>query len=179
MSEMMPSIKASAANARLVSGTAILVDVREPREYAREHIPGAVSIPLSCFDAEALRSRFGIRGAPAVIFHCLSGQRTARSAAQLGGCGAESYILQGGLNGWKEAGLGTVTDRTKPIELPRQAQIAAGSLVLVGLTLSLILSPWLLVVPAFVGSGLLFAGISGWCGMGKLLARMPWNQASS
>ena len=175
---MMPSVKAIEAKARLASGTAVLVDVREPSEHAREYIPGAVSMPLSCFDAEALRSTFGGKGAPAVIFHCRSGQRTADNAARLGSCGVKSYILEGGLSAWKDAGLGTVIDRTKPIELQRQVQIAAGSLVLIGVTLSLALSSWLLVIPGFVGSGLVFAGISGWCGMARLLAMMPWNSTS-
>jgi len=102
---MMPSIKAIAAKARLTRGTAVLVDVREPSEHARERIPGAASMPLSCFKAEVLRSTFGRKGAPAVIFHCQTGRRTAESAAQLSHCGvAESYILEGGLNAWKEAG---------------------------------------------------------------------------
>jgi rhodanese-related sulfurtransferase len=178
MSEMMPSVNAVEAKARLTSGTAVLVDVREASEYARERIAGAVSMPLSCFDAEALRSTFGSKPAPAVIFHCQGGQRTARSAALLGSGGVRSYVLEGGLNAWKSAGLGTLIDHTKPIELQRQVQIAAGSLVLIGLTLSLTLSSWLLVIPAFVGGGLVFARISGWCGMAKLLALMPWNRAS-
>jgi rhodanese-related sulfurtransferase len=178
MTEMMQSIKALEAKARLASGMAVLVDVREAPEHERERISAAVSMPLSCFDAEALRSTFGDKRAPAVIFHCQGGQRTAASAARLGSCGVKSYILEGGLNAWKEAGLGTVIDRTKPIELQRQVQIAAGSLVLIGLTLSLALSYSLLVIPAFVGSGLVFAGISGWCGMARLLAVMPWNRTS-
>ena len=175
---MMPSITAVEAKARLASGTAVLVDVREPSEHARERIQGAVSMPLSCFDAEALRSTFGVKGAPAVIFHCRSGQRTAENAARLGSCGVKSYILEGGLNAWKDAGLGIVIDRTKPIELQRQVQIAAIFLVLTGVTLSLALSSWLLVIPPFVGCGLVFAGISGWCGMARLLAMMPWNRTS-
>jgi len=178
VSEMMPSITAIDARARLASGTAVLVDVREPSEHARERISGAVSMPLSCFDAEALRSTFGGKSTPAVIFHCHSGQRTAKSAARLGSCGVKSYILAGGLQAWKEAGLGTLIDQTKPIELQRQVQIAAGFLVLVGLTLSVALSSWLLLIPAFVGGGLVFAGFSGWCGMAKLLAVMPWNRTS-
>jgi rhodanese-related sulfurtransferase len=178
MSEMMPSISAIEAKARVASGAAVLVDVREPSDHARERIPGAISMPLSCFDAEALRVTFGGKVAPAVIFHCQGGQRTAKNAKHLASCGVRSYILDGGLNAWKDTGLGTVIDRTKPIELQRQVQIAAGSLVLIGLLLSLSLSSWLLVIPAFVGSGLIFAGISGWCGMAKLLAGMPWNRAS-
>ena len=90
----------------------------------------------------------------------------------------KSYIPEGGLNAWKDAGLGIVIDRTRPIELQRQVQIAAGFLVLTGVTLSLALSSWLLVIPALVGCGLVFAGISGWCGMARLLAVMPWNRTS-
>jgi rhodanese-related sulfurtransferase len=178
MNEMMPSINAIEAKARLEGGTAVLVDVREPSEHARERIPAAVSMPLSSFDAEVLRSAVGSKPSPAVIFHCQGGQRTARSVALLASCGIRSYVLDGGLNAWKDAGLGTVIDRTKPIELQRQVQITAGSLVLIGLMLSLAVSPWLLVVPAFIGSGLVFAGLSGWCGMAKLLAVMPWNRVS-
>ena len=102
----------------------------------------------------------------------------AENAARLGSCGVKSYILEGGLNAWKDAGLGIVIDRTKPIELQRQVQIAAIFLVLTGVTLSLALSSWLLVIPPFVGCGLVFAGISGWCGMARLLAMMPWNRTS-
>ena len=174
---MMPSIKAVEAKARLASGTAVLVDVREPLEHARESIKGAVSMPLSSLDAEALRSAYQAKGTPAVIFYCQSGRRTTENAARLGHCGvAQAYILEGGLNAWKGDGFATVIDRTKPIELQRQVQIAAGSLVLLGLALSQVISAWLLVIPAFVGSGLVFAGLSGWCGMAKLLAAMPWNK---
>ena len=174
---MMRSIQAVEALARLASGTAVLVDVREPLEHARERIAGAVSMPLSCLDPEVLRSAFQAKGAPAVIFYCQGGRRTAENAARLGHCGvARAYLLEGGLNAWKEAGFATVIDHTRPIELQRQVQIAAGTLVLLGLALSQAISPWLLLIPTFVGSGLVFAGLSGWCGMAKLLAAMPWNR---
>jgi rhodanese-related sulfurtransferase len=177
---MMRSIQAVEALARLASGTAVLVDVREPLEHARERIAGAVSMPLSRLDSEVLRSALPGEGAPAVIFHCQGGRRTAENAARLEQCGlAQAYLLEGGLNAWKGAGLATLIDRSQPIELQRQVQIAAGSLVLIGLALSHAISPWLLVIPTFVGSGLVFAGLSGWCGMAKLLAAMPWNRVKS
>jgi len=97
MAEMMPSIKPIEAKARLASGTAVLVDVREPSEHARERIPGAASMPLSSFDAEVLRSTFRGADAPVMIFHCQSGVRTAENARQLGRCGVtQSYLLEGG-----------------------------------------------------------------------------------
>lgn len=174
----IPTMSPMEAKRRLAAGTAVLVDIREPMEHAREAIPGARSSPLSSYDARSLE---GIKGdnAPAVIFHCQSGKRTADNAAQLRTCGIpEVYILEGGLVGWKSAGLATHVDRTKPIEILRQVQIAAGSLVLTGLALAYFVSPWFLALSAFVGTGLVFAGISGWCGMAKLLGVMPWNKVS-
>jgi rhodanese-related sulfurtransferase len=161
------------ARRRLAGGSAILVDIRERMEHAREAIPGARSQPLSTFDPAALR------GAPAVIFHCQSGKRTCENAGRLLGCGAaETYLLEGGLSGWKQAGYPTNLDRSQPIELQRQVQIAAGALIIAGLILSWLASPLFLAVPAFVGTGLVFAGVSGWCGMARLLGLMPWNRTA-
>ena len=70
----------------------------------------------------------------------------------------------------------TQLDRSQPIEIMRQVQIVAGSLVLIGVILGYFVTPAFYALPAFVGAGLLFAGISGFCGMAKLLAIMPWNR---
>ena len=170
----MTHISPQEARRRLDEGSAILVDVREPLEHARECVPGARLAPLSRFDATAVRPPNEAR--PAVIFHCRSGSRTDANLARLQACGfPEVYTLEGGLLGWKAAGLPTKVDRRQPIDLQRQVQIAAGSLVLIGLILAAGVSPWFAGISAFVGAGLVFAGISGWCGMGRLLALMPWN----
>jgi len=169
----IPVISADEAQRRLAASSAILVDIREPMEHAREAIPGARSVPLSSFGPNALA------GNRAVIFHCQSGKRTADNAARLGQCGAsEVYLLEGGLSAWKAAGHPTKIDRSKPIEMQRQVQIAAGALVLTGLVLGAVVSPWFMLLSAFVGSGLVFAGISGWCGM-KVLGAMPWNRIAA
>lgn len=170
----IPVITAKEARKLLEEGSAILVDIREPAEHAREKIPGARSMPLSRFDAASLA------GGKAVIFHCQSGNRTRTNADKL--CVVEApemYVLEGGITGWKSAGHATKLDRCKPIELQRQVQIAAGSLIVVGLLLALLISPWFALLSAFVGCGLMFAGISGWCGMARLLAIMPWNKAAA
>ena len=175
----LPTISPVEAKRRLASGSAILVDIREPMEHAREAIPGARLHPLSAFDAQAL-SALGGANAPALIFHCQGGRRTADNADRLRTCGVpEAYILEGGLSGWKAAGHATSIDRTKPIELQRQVQIAAGLLILTGLLLAWLVSPLFLGLSAFVGTGLVFAGISGWCGMARVLGLMPWNRLSA
>ena len=170
----IPVITAKEARKRLEEGSAVLVDIREPAEHAREKIPGAQSVPLSSFDAARLA------GGKAVIFHCQSGNRTRTNADRLCVVEApETYVLEGGLAGWKAAGHPTSLDRSKPIELQRQVQIAAGALIMLGLLLAVLASPWFALLSAFVGCGLMFAGITGWCGMAHLLALMPWNKAAA
>ena len=157
---------------QLVAEGAVLVDVREPDERAREHIPGTQHAPLSSLQ------RVEAAGAMAVIFHCRSGARTGAHAARLGeAAGCEAYLLEGGLEAWKRAGLPVATDRKQPIEIMRQVQIVAGSLVVLGVVLGLWIAPSFFAVSAFVGAGLVFAGSTGWCGMAKLLALMPWNRS--
>lgn len=162
---------------RLLDEGAILVDIREADEHARERIPGARHSPLSKLEEANLALS---QGKP-VIVHCRSGARTrgnAQGLARTIGAGCDVFILEGGLDAWKKAGLPVETDRRQPIELQRQVQIGAGSLALFGTLLGFLLSPWFFVVPAFVGAGLVTAGVTGFCGMARILMRAPWNRAS-
>jgi Protein of unknown function (DUF2892) len=116
------------------------------------------------------------------IFHCRSGARTRSNAAHLAtkvDDSCEVCLLEGGLDAWRKAGLPTVVDRRQPIELQRQVQIGAGGLTLAGTILGLLLSPWFFAVPLFIGAGLLFAGLSGFCGMAVLLQHAPWNRTAA
>ncbi len=175
----LPIITPVEAKRRLANGSANLVDIREPMEHAREAIPGARLHSLSKFDEHAL-SAMGGPSTPALIFHCQSGQRTGVNSEKLRSCGVpEAYILEGGLSGWKAAGYPTRIDRTKPIELQRQVQITAGLLILTAFLLAWLISPLFLGLSAFVGAGLVFAGVSGWCGMAKVLGLMPWNRPTA
>ncbi len=162
---------------RLLEQGAILVDIRDPDEHAREKIAVAHHLPLGKLDEADLAVHLG----RPVIFHCKSGVRTLANAHRLaelsGEC--EAFILGGGLDAWKKAGLPVFADRTQPLELRRQVQVGAGGLAFAGTLLGLLLSPWFFIVPLFVGAGLLTAGITGFCGMARVLARMPWNRALS
>lgn len=170
--------KISALNAkRLLDQGAILIDIREADEHAREKVFGARHMALSKLDEANLALH---EGRP-VIFHCKSGARTVGNASRLAqkvGGGCEAFIVDGGLDAWKKAGLPVVTDRHQPIELQRQVQIGAGSLAFLGTILGLLASTWFFAVPAFVGAGLMVAGVTGFCGMAKLLMRAPWNKAT-
>lgn len=161
-----------------LSQGAVLVDIRSADEYAREHIDEARHIPLERLAADATVLRNGaLPEATAVIFHCRSGHRTRMNAQMLRTCvSGECYVLEGGLDGWKKAGLPVTRDTSQPLELQRQVQIAAGSMVLAGTVLGATLSPWFLLLSGFVGAGLVFAGISGFCGLARVLLKMPWNR---
>jgi rhodanese-related sulfurtransferase len=172
----MPTTITPAEAARLLRDEgATLVDVREPDEHARERIPGARNLPLSQLEEAELAL---LEGRP-VVFHCRSGARTAghagRLAARAGAC--EAFVVEGGLEAWKRAGLPVAEDRRQPLELMRQVQIAAGSMVVAGVLLGLLVSPWFHALPGFVGAGLVFAGASGTCGLARVLRLMPWNRA--
>ena len=158
----------------LIRAGAVLVDVREADEHARERIPGARHHALNCIDRDSLARK----GDDVLIFHCRSGARTKGNAARLAAAAqdCEVYILDGGLDAWKKAGLPVALDRSQPIEIMRQVQIAAGILVLAGVVLGALLAPGYYALSGFVGAGLLFAGVSGFCGMARLLAVMPWNR---
>ncbi|MGH7020287.1 MAG: rhodanese family protein [Brevundimonas sp.] len=159
--------------ARLEAQAVVLVDVREADEYAREHIAGSMTAPLSRFEAADL----GLTPGRDVVFMCRGGNRTAthceRLAARVGG---PAYVLTGGLDGWKAAGLPVATDRKAPLELMRQVQMAAGGLILLGGALGVAVHPAFWGLSAFVGAGLVFAGATGFCGMARLLALAPWNR---
>jgi rhodanese-related sulfurtransferase len=164
--------------ASLMAGGAVLVDIREADQYAREHVRGGVNLALSKLAAADLARHRG----RAVIFHCRSGARTRSNAAHLAtkvDDSCEVCLLEGGLDAWRKAGLPTVVDRRQPIELQRQVQIGAGGLTLAGTILGLLLSPWFFAVPLFIGAGLLFAGLSGFCGMAVLLQHAPWNRTAA
>jgi rhodanese-related sulfurtransferase len=159
---------------QLLDSGAILVDVREADEHAREKLAGARHLPLSKFEEAELPVHQG----RAILFHCKSGARTRTNASRLARKVDETcdaYIVEGGLDALKNAGLPVITDRSQPIELQRQVQIGAGSLAFVGTLLGLLVSHWFFVVPG-VGAGLLTAGITGFCGMAQVLVHMPWNR---
>ena len=152
-----------------------LIDVREPGEFAGEHIPGATLVALSQFDPRKIPQTEDTQ----LVLYCRSGNRSAIAAQKLFDAGFESVThLSCGIGAWKEAGYPTVTNRDAPISLMRQVQIVAGSLVLTGLVLGALVSPWFLLLSGFVGAGLMFSGVTDTCMLGMLLAKLPYNQRS-
>lgn len=176
MTSPLISLKPDDAARRLADRRAVLIDIREPDEFARRRARGALSRPLSDLAAKGL----GLPDAREVIFTCRSGIRTDANGPRLAeACGDLAFVLEGGLDAWDAAGLPLEVDGKAPLEMMRQVQIAAGLLVLTGVILGLVVSPWFFGISAFVGAGLTLAGATGFCGMARLLALAPWNRPAA
>jgi rhodanese-related sulfurtransferase len=176
MSAKLTPLKPAAVAERLRVGAAVLVDVREADEFARRRVAGALNRPLSAFEAAHLK----IEPGRDVVFACRSGMRTAAQCDRLkASVEGDAYVLEGGVDAWIAAGLPIEQDRKAPLEIMRQVQIAAGMLVLAGVALGVTVAPAFLILSAFVGAGLTFAGATGFCGMARLLAVAPWNRRTA
>ena len=160
-------------------GTKIdLIDVRTPVEYQAIHVEIARNVPLDQLDPEALmQARNGSSTEPLYVI-CQSGGRGGRACEKFVKAGYLNVVnIEGGTTACIEAGLPVVRGK-KAVSLERQVRIAAGSLVLLGAVLGWLVHPAFFGLSAFVGAGLIFAGITDTCGMGMILARMPWNRCN-
>jgi len=156
----------------LATNGARLIDIRTRDEFRRAYAHGAENCPVDQI------GHFET-GQP-IVFMCKSGMRTKSNASLLDGCSVgDAYIVEGGLDAWERAGLQVQADASQPLEIMRQVQIAAGFLILMGTVLGSLIAPDWYGLSAFVGAGLLFAGVTGWCGMANLLALMPWNRGAA
>jgi rhodanese-related sulfurtransferase len=161
----------------LKSGTKInLIDVRTPAEFQEFHLAGARNIPLHQLDPEVIQNQYP--NAPLYVI-CQKGGRGRKACERLVAAGLSNVVnVEGGVEGCVAAGVPVLRGRQR-MSLERQVRIAAGSLVLLGLVLAWIAHPIFIALSAFVGAGLVFAGVTDTCGMGMLLARMPWNQTKT
>lgn len=169
--EEIKTVKAKELKEMLDSGNVELLDVRNTDEFIEKHIKGAKNIPLPILDLD----QFYI-GDKKIVVQCKSGKRgqTAYLKLKKLNPALDIYNLEGGITEWEKEKLDVVTSSDK-LPIMRQVQIVAGSLILAGTILGVFVSPILFTVPLFVGAGLIFAGITGWCGMANLLKYMPWN----
>jgi rhodanese-related sulfurtransferase len=158
------------------SGQIDLIDVRTPVEYRELHVAGARNVPLDKLDPVAvMQTRNGLKDEPLYVI-CRSGSRGRQACEKFLAAGFTNVInVEGGTQACVGAGLPVVRGK-KAISLERQVRIVAGSLVLLGVLLGWLVHQVFFALSAFVGAGLIFAGMTDTCGMGMLLARMSWNQ---
>lgn len=152
----------------------VMIDVCTPAEHGEIHIPGSRSMPLDRLNPDAVKE--AIAGATQAVLICRSGKRAEKAYEKLQSADCQNLvILDGGITAWANAGF-PVNRGAKAVSLERQVRIAAGLLVLSGVGLGAWAHPGFYGISAFVGAGLTFAGVTDWCGMAMLLAKMPWNQ---
>jgi rhodanese-related sulfurtransferase len=158
------------------SGKIDLIDVRTPVEFRELHTAFARNLPLDRLDPAAImQARHGSKDEPLYLI-CRSGSRGEHACEKFQAAGFTNVVnVRGGTLACVEAGLPVVRGK-KAISLERQGRIAAGSFVLLGVFLGWLVHPVFFGLSAFIGAGLVFAGITDTCGMGMMLARMPWNQ---
>lgn len=174
---MTATISAPEAHHLLASGAALLIDVREPDEFRASHIPYAASMPLGSLPA--VLADADLPADPLLIFQCQKGGRGGQACALAGRrLGDRVRNLEGGIEAWAAAGLPVTGTGAPRVSIFRQVQMIVGLLVLAG-TLAGLAG----FVPGFYAAGffgfmLAFAGVSGWCGLGMALQRMPWNRVA-
>jgi rhodanese-related sulfurtransferase len=159
------------------STNAQIVDVREASEFASEHIEGSRPLPLSNLAPEQIKT---LDQTKPVYLICLGGVRAAKAAEQIAKHGYHDLrVLEGGLKAWIAAGKQVVKGASRVWSLERQVRCAAGVFVLTGVILGLCVHPYFFGISLFVSAGLIFSAVTDTCGMGMLLARMPWNSGAS
>lgn len=173
----MKSIAVAEFNRLLSTGpAAAVIDVRTPVEFDEVHVAQACSAPLDSLSPQALAAAGTVSKDKPVYLLCRSGARATKAAEKFDREGFDAVVVEGGTLAWIEAGLPVRRGTVKVMSLERQVRIAAGAIVLAGVLLGTLVHPGFFGLSGFVGAGLIFAGITDWCGMGLLLAKAPWNQ---
>ncbi|HIK94949.1 MAG TPA: DUF2892 domain-containing protein [Planctomycetes bacterium] len=157
-------------------GNVDVIDVRTPVEFREVRAVVARNVPLDSLNPHAVMKEWNGTASDPLYVICRSGTLAAKACQQFIDAGYTNVVnVEGGTQAWDEAGLPVIRGK-KAISLERQVRIAAGFLVLLGAVLGFFVNPYFMGLSAFVGGGLMFAGITDTCGMGMMLARMPWNQ---
>jgi rhodanese-related sulfurtransferase len=180
MNHAFPQISPMELTHRLeYDSKATVFDVRSPAEYKAGHIPGARLLPVDELETRNLADLVGpthFEGDNPLYLTCHSGKRAEKAAQVLRDAGIEHLTLvQGGTEAWQNAGL-PVNTCDSALSLERQVQIVVGSLLILKVFFGFAVHELFFVAGAAIGAGLITAGITRWCGMARLMARMPWNR---
>lgn len=149
-----------------------VIDVRDREEYAGKVEANSCNWPLNNISGETVAGFVKERGllpSQTIVLLCARGMRAGMAAEKLSGLLPNPIVVV-------EGGHAALAPTDVPMSIERQVRIAAGSLVLLGAIAGWMVHPAFTGVSAFVGGGLVFAGITDWCGMGLLLMKMPWNR---
>ena len=168
------TINAQTLRSWMETGEAVVIDVREPIEYAEERITNAKLLPLGEISKNKLPPIDGKK----LVIHCRSGKRGTNACERLlsEDPNLEVYNLEGGITAWKSLGNKITKPQKSFLSLDRQVQLTVGLLLLASSSLAYICSIKWLILIAIIGIGLITAGLTGFCGLAMLIAKMPWNK---
>lgn len=153
--------------------SSIVIDVRSDAEHKHTHIPDVLNMPLETIE----KNIETLRGYKTVYIHCQSGRRSQRACEHLQSLGLHTVVnVTGGIGEWEAAGFELQRNAKHHMPIMQQVLLVAGLLIVIGFAGSVVLHPYMLALPLFVGFGLMYAGISGHCFMALLLSKMPWNK---
>jgi rhodanese-related sulfurtransferase len=156
-----------------------LIDVRTPSEYHAQHATHSINLPLDLISPSTLTQAKLIPSKQPLYIICQTGARSSKAIQKLEAQGVQNLIqVEGGTSSWIAAGLPTIK-KQGAISLERQVRILTGSLIFLGVVLGHFFHPAFYLLCGFIGCGLVWAGITDWCGLGLLLAKMPWNKEYS
>jgi rhodanese-related sulfurtransferase len=156
-----------------------LLDVRTPAEFAAAHVPNARLIPLDDLDPAVFCQQTAPDSDPVYVI-CQSGTRARQAIEKFRRAGFSHFVLvEGGTQAWIDAGLPVIRGASKTLPLMRQVQLTVGAISALGATLALLVNFRFAIIPLIMGCGLVFAGLTGICGLALLLAKLPWNRAAS
>lgn len=170
----MQTIQPRSLYERIHSGGPLdLIDVRSVTEFNDTHVPGSRSVPLHSIRPATLIANRATTSAPLYVI-CQSGGRGRKACESIRDAGCNDvWNVDGGISAWIAAGLPVERGR-KSIPLEGQVRIVNGAIVLASALLSL-LHPYFLAIVVFMGCGLIFSGVTGFCGLAIIMARAPWN----
>lgn len=169
----MKTLTAPELKKKLENNDVFLIDIRQPSEYKRGYIEGAFLLPLQNISVKNLSFLN-----QQVVLYCHSGKRSREAAMAFSKADPALDIasLEGGIQNWIQSGQLVEKSLGHGISLERQAQIFAGTVSFLGVLLGKFVHPLFYILPAFVGAGLILTGLTGWCGMMKVLSKMSWNR---
>ncbi len=154
----------------------LLLDVRSAAEFRGGHVRTAIHLPLELVTVAKVAELRGGDAARHVVLLCAAGKRATIAAERISGKGLHLLVVSGGTAACVKAGVALDKSSKGVISIERQVRIAAGSMVFTGVILGTFAHPGFYGLSGFVGAGLIFAGVTDWCGMGLLIAKAPWNK---
>ena len=177
MKKAIPTFSPSALSNRIAEGYVRIIDVRSPAEFRQKSIPDSENIPLDKLDSDILALLKSSANGTLFCLTCQSGVRSEHAATKLSKAGIDNvYRLNGGLDNWTHENL-SIVGKDGGIPIDHQVRVAIGILILAGTLVCFLTKDfrWL-AAPAFFGAGLVFSGLTGFCGLARILALMPWNR---